>query len=156
MLAERTLLRAAVVMRADTWSRSMYTPPCFCQTFPSCPTCSGVKPSRSFPIACCAWCLFDQGLKVDPSHLYLWQAWGVMEYQLGNFDEARRLFQEGVWADPSSKDVVYIFQVRHPGSSLSTVVVAKSWDVLLETFDAKWRQAGMVAYLLRLLGMTLV
>lgn len=35
-----------------------------------------------------------------------------MEYQLGNFSEARRLFQEGVWADPGNKDVVYIFQVR--------------------------------------------
>jgi hypothetical protein len=40
------------------------------------------------------------------------QAWGVMEYQLGNFSEARRLFQEGVWADPGNKDVVYIFQVN--------------------------------------------
>eukprot|EP00878_Enallax_costatus_P009184 GHUV01009601.1.p1 GENE.GHUV01009601.1~~GHUV01009601.1.p1 ORF type:complete len:573 (+),score=203.07 GHUV01009601.1:762-2480(+) len=53
---------------------------------------------------------FKQGLKVDASHLHLWQAWGVMEYQLGQYDEARRLFQEGVWADPGSKDVVYIFQ----------------------------------------------
>jgi hypothetical protein len=34
-----------------------------------------------------------------------------MEYQLGNFQEARRLFQEGVWADPGNKDAVYIFQV---------------------------------------------
>lgn len=34
-----------------------------------------------------------------------------MEYQLGNYVEARRLFQEGVWADPGNKDVVFIFQV---------------------------------------------
>jgi hypothetical protein len=47
-----------------------------------------------------------------PLLLVLLQAWGVMEYQLGNFSEARRLFQEGVWADPGNKDVVYIFQVR--------------------------------------------
>jgi hypothetical protein len=39
------------------------------------------------------------------------QAWGVMEFQLGRYDEARRLFQEGVWADPGNKDVVFIFQV---------------------------------------------
>lgn len=39
------------------------------------------------------------------------QAWGVMEYQLGNYTEARRLFQEGVWADPGNKNVVFIFQV---------------------------------------------
>jgi hypothetical protein len=43
--------------------------------------------------------------------LLLLQAWGVMEYQLGYFSEARRLFQEGVWADPGNKDVVYVFQV---------------------------------------------
>lgn len=35
-----------------------------------------------------------------------------MEYQLGSYVEARRLFQEGVWADPGNKDVVFIFQVR--------------------------------------------
>jgi hypothetical protein len=45
------------------------------------------------------------------SCLLLLQAWGVMEYQLGNYSEARRLFQEGVWADPGNKDVVYVFQV---------------------------------------------
>lgn len=44
--------------------------------------------------------------------LPLLQAWGVMEFQLGRYDEARRLFQEGVWADPGNTDVVFIFQVR--------------------------------------------
>jgi hypothetical protein len=39
-----------------------------------------------------------------------------MEYQLGNYAEARRLFQEGVWADPGNKNVVFIFQVRRGGA----------------------------------------
>lgn len=37
------------------------------------------------------------------------QAWGVMELQAGDLEAARRLFQEGVWADPGNRDVVYIF-----------------------------------------------
>lgn len=32
-----------------------------------------------------------------------------MELQAGDPDAARRLFQEGVWADPGSRDVVFIF-----------------------------------------------
>jgi hypothetical protein len=64
------------------------------------------------------WCLIIHAVLVHTiilcvfiSCLLLLQAWGVMEYQLGNYSEARRLFQEGVWADPGNKDVVYVFQV---------------------------------------------
>ena len=38
------------------------------------------------------------------------QAWGWMEYEQGNFDRARELFQEGIWADSDNIDVVYVFQ----------------------------------------------
>ena len=37
------------------------------------------------------------------------QAWGVMEYREGNLDRARELLQQGVWADPNSKDVAKVF-----------------------------------------------
>jgi len=39
------------------------------------------------------------------------QAWGVMEFRRGNVERARELFQEGVWADSSSRDVAYVWQV---------------------------------------------
>lgn len=42
-----------------------------------------------------------------------WQAWGVMEFRRGNVNRARELFQEGVWADPDSRDVAYVWQVRN-------------------------------------------
>lgn len=51
--------------------------------------------------------------QVDPSHIYLWQAWGVLEWRQGNIEEARRLFQQGIWADPKSKDVCTVFQVTN-------------------------------------------
>ena len=50
-------------------------------------------------------------MEVDPGYQYSWQAWGVMEAHRGNYDEARRLFQQGVWADPKSKSIPIIFQV---------------------------------------------
>lgn len=52
--------------------------------------------------------LFAAGLRADPGHVPLWQAWGCMESQLGEVDHARRLFQKGVWADPRSKDTVWV------------------------------------------------
>lgn len=30
--------------------------------------------------------LLRWGSKVDPSHLYIWQAWGCMEYRQGKYD----------------------------------------------------------------------
>lgn len=42
---------------------------------------------------------------------FRWQGWGVMEYRRGNFDRARELLQEGVWADSGSKNVAYVWQV---------------------------------------------
>jgi len=52
--------------------------------------------------------LFEAGLRADPGHLHLWQAWGVMEASLGNLDRARQLYQEGVWADPRSRNTVWV------------------------------------------------
>lgn len=34
-----------------------------------------------------------------------------MEFRRGNVNRARELFQEGVWADPDSRDVAYVWQV---------------------------------------------
>lgn len=48
---------------------------------------------------------------MDPNHQYSWQAWGVMEFREGAHDEARELFQRGVWADPKSDDAPFIFHV---------------------------------------------
>jgi len=45
-----------------------------------------------------------------PRDIYVWQGWGVMEYRRGNFDRARELLQEGVWADSGSKNVAYVWQ----------------------------------------------
>lgn len=42
--------------------------------------------------------------------MHLLQAWGVFEFRDGNLDKARELFQQGVWADPSSTDVARVFQ----------------------------------------------
>jgi hypothetical protein len=38
------------------------------------------------------------------------QAWGVLEHRAGNLERARELFQQGVWAQPGSKDVTYVWQ----------------------------------------------
>ena len=38
------------------------------------------------------------------------QAWGCLEFRRGCLDEARRLFQSGVWADPASKAVTTVWQ----------------------------------------------
>lgn len=47
---------------------------------------------------------------MDDKHIHLWQAYGVMEWRLGHFEEARRLFQEGIWSKPNSRDVCKVFQ----------------------------------------------
>lgn len=35
---------------------------------------------------------------MNKRHAPVWQAWGVLETREGNLDEARRIFQEGIWA----------------------------------------------------------
>ncbi len=35
---------------------------------------------------------------MNKRHAPVWQAWGVLETRQGNADEARRIFQEGIWA----------------------------------------------------------
>lgn len=55
---------------------------------------------------------FKAGARADASHLPVWQAWAVMEGSLGNHEEARTLFQRGVWAAPKNPDIVYLWQVR--------------------------------------------
>lgn len=80
------------------------------------PSCSARKcmPTTHLPLAppapphLCPPSLWQ----ADSTHLYLWQAWGCLEFALGRYDEARARFQDGVWADPGNKDVVYVFQVR--------------------------------------------
>jgi Tfp pilus assembly protein PilF len=54
---------------------------------------------------------FKAAARADPLHLPVWQAWAVMEGSLGNYDEARALFQRGVFAAPKNPDVVYLWQV---------------------------------------------
>ena len=39
-----------------------------------------------------------RGTEVNKRHAPVWQAWGVLETREGNADEARRIFQEGIWA----------------------------------------------------------
>lgn len=38
--------------------------------------------------------LLEQGSKMDPWHVPIWQAWGVLEFRAGNIETARALFQE--------------------------------------------------------------
>ena len=38
--------------------------------------------------------LLEKGSQVDPWHIPIWQAWGVLEFRAGNIDRARALFQE--------------------------------------------------------------
>ena len=40
----------------------------------------------------------QRGTDVNKRHAPVWQAWGVLETREGNLDEARRIFQEGIWA----------------------------------------------------------
>ena len=56
--------------------------------------------------------LFRRGARADPSHLYIWQAWGCLEFRQGAYDAAKELFQQGIWAAPPGiADVSLIFQV---------------------------------------------
>ena len=49
--------------------------------------------------------------RVDPTHLYVWQAWGCLEYRAGEYDKARELFQQGIWAAPPRAPAVsLVFQ----------------------------------------------
>ena len=34
----------------------------------------------------------------------------MLEFRQGNLAEARQLFQQGVWADPNSRDVAFVWQ----------------------------------------------
>jgi len=45
--------------------------------------------------------LLEQGSKMDPWHIPIWQAWGVLEFRAGNIETARALFQE---VRPASSD----------------------------------------------------
>ena len=48
---------------------------------------------------------------MDPNHLHVWQAWGCMEYRQQQYDTARELFQQGIWAaPPRAPDVCLVFQ----------------------------------------------
>ena len=41
---------------------------------------------------------FKRGSKVGRRHAPLWQAWGVLETNYGDADDARDVFQQGIWA----------------------------------------------------------
>lgn len=41
--------------------------------------------------------LLRKGTQVNKRHAALWQAWGVLEFRNEHYDEARRIFQEGIW-----------------------------------------------------------
>ena len=38
--------------------------------------------------------LLEEGTRMDPWHLAVWQAWGMLEFRAGNIEEARKLFQQ--------------------------------------------------------------
>ena len=39
-----------------------------------------------------------RGTEVDKRHAPVWQAWGVLEFRHGTAEEARNIFQQGIWA----------------------------------------------------------
>ena len=38
--------------------------------------------------------LLEKGSQMDPWHVPIWQAWGVLEFRCGDIEKARALFQE--------------------------------------------------------------
>ena len=55
--------------------------------------------------------LFRRGSQRDPSDLYIWQAWGCLEFRAGEFAAARELFQQGIWASaPRDPATALVFQ----------------------------------------------
>lgn len=38
------------------------------------------------------------GTEVNKRHAPVWQAWGVLETRYGQADDARRIFQQGIWS----------------------------------------------------------
>lgn len=49
----------------------------------------------------------------------------MMEWKLGNIEEARDVFQRGVWADPRNKNAARLFQVLVCG--IDSRVHALTW-----------------------------
>jgi tetratricopeptide (TPR) repeat protein len=46
---------------------------------------------------CCS-CRLRSGTEVNKRHAPVWQAWGVLETRYGAADEARGIFQQGIWS----------------------------------------------------------
>lgn len=46
--------------------------------------------------------LFEQGTLADPTNAPVWQAWALMEQEIGNIERARQLFEKGTQADPKN------------------------------------------------------
>lgn len=46
--------------------------------------------------------LFEQGTLADPTNAPVWQAWALMEQEIGNITRARQLFEKGSQADPKN------------------------------------------------------
>ena len=53
--------------------------------------------------------LFERGTQADPTHAPLWQAWGLMEKELGNYAEALRLVEKAIACE---KDNPYCYNAR--------------------------------------------
>ena len=54
--------------------------------------------------------MFERATRLDKRHCPTWQAWALMEAQLGRVDEARRLLQKGAWEGVGEKYVARIWQ----------------------------------------------
>jgi len=49
--------------------------------------------------------LFRRGTEIDKTHAPVWQAWGVLETKYGTPEEARRIFQQGIWSCAQSSAI---------------------------------------------------
>ncbi|CAN0477681.1 unnamed protein product [Ectocarpus sp. 8 AP-2014] len=65
---------------------------------------------RAYPAQTLVAALFSKGTTQSPKHCPTWQAWGMLEWELGQISRARKLFQEGVWENPKGPYVVRILQ----------------------------------------------
>ena len=55
---------------------------------------------------------FKAGLQQDRLELGLWQCWGTLESQQGNFEGARELFRTGAEANPDHPKLAILWHVR--------------------------------------------
>ena len=73
--------------------------------------------------------LFARAAESDPQHAHAWQAWGVFEARLKEYDTARALFTKGLRANPAH-------------SALYQAYAALEWSLGNEARSRKLFQAG--------------